>query len=52
VAVVNPYPEQCSICGEPGPQIALFYMAGLVVRLHAACEALWRQEWEGQDEWT
>ena len=44
VAVVNPLPEPCSICGDPGPQIALFYTAGRAVRLHAACDALWQQE--------
>lgn len=44
-AILNPAPEQrCSICSDLGPQIALFYPAGLVVRLHAACEALWQQE--------
>jgi len=42
--VKNPVAEPCMVCGEPGPQIALFYLAGGVVRLHAACEALWRQE--------
>ncbi len=42
-----PSSEPCTICGEPGPQVVLFYMAGLVVRLHAACDALWQQERPG-----
>jgi hypothetical protein len=43
-AVKNPLPGSCSVCGERDPQITLFHTAGLVVRLHAACEALWQQE--------
>ena len=43
-AVKNPLPAACSVCGDRDPQITLFYVAGLVVRLHAACDALWRQE--------
>jgi hypothetical protein len=42
----NPAQEPCVICGEIGPQVALFYTAGRVVRLHAACEALWQQDWQ------
>ena len=44
-AVLNPSPQEpCAICGEPRTQVSLFYMAGLVVRVHAACEALLQQE--------
>jgi hypothetical protein len=43
--VKNPLPAACSVCGERDhPQITLFYVGGRVVRLHAACEALWQQE--------
>ena len=45
-AVKNPLPAACSVCDERDPQITLFYAAGLVVRLHAGCEALWQQERE------
>ena len=44
LVVKNPVPADCTICGEPGSQVALFYVAGQVVWLHAACEALWQQE--------
>ncbi len=27
------------ICGEAGPQGSYFWLAGLVVRVHAACDA-------------
>ena len=38
--VVNsPLPEPCTICGEAGPQVSYFWLAGLVVRVHAACDA-------------
>ena len=43
-AVKNPLPAACSVCDERDPQITLFYTAGPVVRLHAACDALWQQE--------
>ena len=36
--------EPCTICGEPGPQVQYFYIAGHVVRVHAACDALWKDE--------
>jgi hypothetical protein len=34
----------CSACGEPRPQITYTYPGDRIVRFHAACEALWRQE--------
>ena len=42
----GPLHEPCTICGEPGPQIQYFYIAGLVVSVHAACDALWKRERE------
>jgi hypothetical protein len=36
------------ICGEADPMIAYTYADGKVIRLHAACDALWRQEREAQ----
>jgi len=36
--------QPCTICGELAPQAQLFYAGGIVVRVHAACDALWQQE--------
>ena len=36
--------EPCTICDEPGPQVQYFYLAGHVVSVHAACDAIWQQE--------
>src|SRR5262249_26684890 len=36
--------EPCTICGELAPQVQHFYSAGLVVRVHATCDAVWKQE--------
>ena len=44
VVLHNPQLEPCSICDEPGPQIAYFWPGGVVVRVHATCRALWHQE--------
>ena len=43
-ALQDPALEPCAICGEPRTQVALFFTGGLMVRLHAACDALWQQE--------
>ena len=43
-ALQDPAREPCAICGEPRTQVALFFTGGLMVRLHAACEAVWKQE--------
>ena len=43
-ALQDPAREPCAICGEPRTQVALFFTGGLLVRLHAACEAVWKQE--------
>ena len=40
----GPLYDPCTICGEPGPQVQYFYLAGRVVSVHAACDALWKQE--------
>ena len=36
--------EPCLICGEADPMISYTYANRKVVRLHAACDALWRLE--------
>ncbi len=37
--------NQCTVCGEGGPQVAYIYGGGLfIVRLHTDCDALWQQE--------
>ncbi len=40
--------EPCTICDDEGPQVAYFYVAGQVVRVHAACDAVWKQEMSGR----
>lgn len=37
-------PASCTICGEPAPQVQYFYIAVQTVSVHAACDALWKQE--------
>jgi hypothetical protein len=34
----------CLICDEPGPNVSYAYADRKVVRLHAACDAIWRQQ--------
>ena len=34
----------CTICGEPDPVVSYIYTDKQVIRLHAACDALWMQE--------
>jgi hypothetical protein len=36
--------ERSLICEEPGPGVSYTYPGGRVIRLHAACDALWQQE--------
>jgi hypothetical protein len=43
-ALQDPALETCAICGEPHTHVALCFTGGLMVRLHATCEALWQQE--------
>jgi hypothetical protein len=40
----SPPPEPCTICEEPGPHIFYFWPGGVVVRVHASCNALWQLE--------
>ena len=42
----GPIHKPCTVCGEPGPQVQYFYIAGQVVNVHAACDAIWKQEQE------
>ena len=44
ILIGGPLHEPCTICGEPGPQVQYFYIGGRVVSVHAACDALWKQE--------
>jgi len=37
----------CLICGEADPMVSYTYADRKVVRLHAACDALWRLERDG-----
>ena len=46
ILVGGPLHEPCTICGEPGPNVQYFYIAGQVVSLHAACDAVWKEELE------
>jgi len=48
--VGGPLHEPCTICGEPGPQVQYFYVAGQVVTVHAACDRLWKQERDGKED--
>ena len=34
----------CLICDEPGPDVSYAYADWKIIRLHAACDALWRQQ--------
>jgi hypothetical protein len=36
----------CPACGDADPQVTYSYPDGRVVRLHAACDAVWQQERE------
>jgi hypothetical protein len=44
----TPLKVPCSICGEEGPQTSYLYPSGRpsgqVIRVHAACDALWKEE--------
>ena len=39
--------EPCLICGEAAPMIFYTYANRKIVRLHAACDALWHLERDG-----
>ena len=34
----------CLICDDPGPNVSYIYADRKVIRLHAACDALWQQQ--------
>jgi hypothetical protein len=38
--------EPCAICAEPDPTIIYFWTGGIRVCVHAACDAVWKQERE------
>jgi hypothetical protein len=38
--------ERCLICGNADPQVSYTYSNGRIIRLHAACDAIWQQERE------
>jgi hypothetical protein len=46
----GPLLEPRTICGEPGPQIQYICIAGQVVRVHAACDTVWKQGRAGRPE--
>ena len=48
ISIERPLPDLCSICGEANPTVAYTYAKGGLVFLHAACDALWRQEREAE----
>ena len=39
-----PQSDVCLICGEPGPIGTYVWCGGRVANLHAACDAIWKQE--------
>jgi hypothetical protein len=41
--------EPCTICDDEGPQVTYFYIGGRVVRVHAACDAVWQLERAGPE---
>jgi hypothetical protein len=49
ILVGGPLHEPCTVCAAPGPQVQYFYIGGQVVRLHAACDALWQLERAGPE---
>ena len=46
IVIGRSLPDPCLICGEADPTVSYAYANGKVVRIHAACDALWRQERE------
>ena len=36
--------DTCLICTDPDPTVTYFWTGGIVIRLHAACDAVWKQE--------
>ena len=48
VVIGRSTPEPCLIFGEAHPLVTYMYTNRNVIRLHAACDALWRQEREAR----
>ena len=48
IGIERSLPDPCLICGEANPTVAYTYAKGGLVFLHAACDALWRQEREAE----
>src|SRR5262249_23917225 len=48
ISIERSLPEPCLICGDANPTVDYTYAKGRVVFLHAACDALWRQEREAE----
>ena len=48
ISIERSLPDPCVICGEANPTVAYTYAKGRIVFLHAACDALWRQEREAE----
>ena len=48
ISIDRSLPDPCVICGEANPTVAYTYAKGGLVFLHAACDALWRQEREAE----
>jgi hypothetical protein len=48
ISIERSLPDPCVICGEANPTVAYTYAKGGLVFLHAACDALWRQEREAE----
>jgi len=43
--VIAPEPDAlCSLCDDYGPRVAYHQPGGQVLRLHAACQAIWLEE--------
>ena len=40
--------QPCAICAEPDPTISYFWTGGVMVCVHAACDATWKQEIGGR----
>ena len=38
-----PRKDACVICVESDPTVSYFWPGGIVVRLHASCDALWKR---------
>jgi hypothetical protein len=42
-------PDACLICAEPEPTVSYVWTGGRMASLHAACDALWKQEQSSSD---